>query len=252
MSDIAWDQIADLYDLFNRADFDIPFFLGEAGSTSGEVLELMAGTGRVSLALARAGARLTCVDRSPKMLEVLRRKLERGGLAATVLQADVRALKLGKTFDLILLPFHSFSELLEPEDRREALAAIRRHLAEGGRFICTLQNPAVRLKAVDGQVRLWGQYALDEPAGNLLMWGLLDSYDPATRRVHGWEFFELYDLAGGMQARRATELRFAMLAKDEFEDLAREAGFHVLALYGDYACGEFRPESSPFMIWSLG
>jgi hypothetical protein len=37
--------------------------------------------------------------------------------------------------------------------------------------------------------------------------------------------------------------------KDEFEALAKAAGFKVKALYGDYSYAEFSEDSSPFMIW---
>jgi predicted nucleotidyltransferase len=36
-----------------------------------------------------------------------------------------------------------------------------------------------------------------------------------------------------------------------FEKLARAAGFHTVALFGDYARTDFREESSLFMIWML-
>ncbi len=49
---IKYDQIADIYDTFVRTQLDIPFFLNEASQTKGELLELMCGTGRVSVPLA--------------------------------------------------------------------------------------------------------------------------------------------------------------------------------------------------------
>ena len=69
--------VAGLYDTYVNTTFDVPFFLNEAKGVSGEVLELMAGTGRVSIPLIKAGVRLTCVDRSSAMLTILEEKLER-------------------------------------------------------------------------------------------------------------------------------------------------------------------------------
>jgi hypothetical protein len=65
---IRWDQVAPFYDLYAQATFDIPFLLQETTKSSGEVLELMAGTRRVSLPLVRAGVQLTYVDNAPEML----------------------------------------------------------------------------------------------------------------------------------------------------------------------------------------
>ena len=50
-----YDYIADLYDIYVPVTFDIDFFVKETKRSSGEVLELMSGTGRVSIPLLEAG-----------------------------------------------------------------------------------------------------------------------------------------------------------------------------------------------------
>lgn len=77
-----YDYVADLYDVYVPATFDIDFFLKETGQTSGEVLELMSGTGRVSIPLLEAGVKLTCVDLSARSNEILEKKLKQLGLYA--------------------------------------------------------------------------------------------------------------------------------------------------------------------------
>ncbi len=247
---IDWSRVADLYDSYVQTTLDVPFFLDHARKASGEVLELMSGTGRVSLPLIEAGERLTCVDASHDMLAVLREKLAKKKLVAPVYEMDVRELNLSKRFDLIFIPFHSFAELLTVSDQRKTLDRVREHLTDHGRFICTLHNPSVRLKRVDGQLRLWGNHPLANGCGTLLFWGM-ENYDPDTRIVNGIEFFEEYDPRGILRAKRMVELRFRIVQKNEFADLARTAGFKVAELYGDYDCSEFRDETSPFMIWML-
>ncbi len=244
----GFSRIADLYDTYVQVDFDVPFFLAEAQRSSGEVLELMSGTGRVSIPLAEAGVRLTCVDKSGEMLAILRDKLTRRGLSANVVQMDVCELDLGKTFDLIIIPFHSFSEIVSLDDERRALVHIREHLSTGGRFICTLRNPAVG-GAPDGQLRLFSKHPLSSSAGTLLFWmcANLDAHDPHV--VHFLEFFEEYDAAGKLKDKRVLDLDARRIFKSEFQDLAASAGFRTLALYGDYNFAEFREDTSPFMLW---
>jgi ubiquinone/menaquinone biosynthesis C-methylase UbiE len=84
-----YDSVAEIYDLYVTADYDIPFFLSETANVEGPVLELTAGTGRLSLPLVRAGVRLTCVDRSQGMLDVLSRKLKERNLNAELRCADI-------------------------------------------------------------------------------------------------------------------------------------------------------------------
>lgn len=257
---IPWSQVADLYDQYVRSDFDVPFWLEHIPPNAGDVLELMSGTGRVSIPLLEAGVRLTCVDNSPEMLAVLGQKIRDRGLAADLRVMDVRALDLGKPFDLIFVPFHALSELLSVDDLRRALAGIFAHLKTGGRFICTLHNPRVRLKTVDDQLHLVGAFpSADLPAqvdgGRLLVW-IFQRRATGSPLVEGWQLFEEYDGRGVMRSKRLLEIRFRLIERDEFEALAREAGFRVAQLYGNYHTGgaapnDFNPESSPFMIWVL-
>jgi SAM-dependent methyltransferase len=245
-----YSSIADLYDICVQATFDIPFFLKEAIQSDGEVLELMSGTGRVSLPLIEAGVHLTCVDLSPAMLSALRNKLARKGLAAPVYAMNVCQLDLGRQFDLVLIPFHSFAEITAAADRQSALGRIYQHLKPGGRFICTLHNPAIRAASVDGQLKLWGQSPIPDGKGTLLFWGY-QVLELDGKTVSGVEFFEEYDPQGLLLARRFIPLRFVLLGQDEFQAQAAEAGFQVRALYGDYDWSTFQPAASPYMLWVL-
>ncbi len=247
---IDYSRIADLYDTYVQTTFDVEFFLKEAKETSGEVLELMSGTGRLSIPLIEADVRLTCVDNSPEMLAILEKKLKKRTLCASVYEMDVCKLSLNKEFGLIIIPFHSFSEILDPSDQRAALSAAYEHLAKNGRFICTLRNPRVRLKSVDGQIRLIGEYSHDKIKGTLLVWSL-GNYNANSNIVNGLQLYEEYDTHGVMLSKRVLEIQFYMHQKDEFEDLATSAGFEVAALYGDYSYSVFEENTSPFMIWVL-
>ncbi len=251
MSDsIDYARVANLYDTYVRTTFDVPFFLEQAKKTSGQVLELMSGTGRVSLPLIEAGVQLTCVDRSREMLSVLRSKLRQRGLAACTHLADVRDLDLEEQFELIIIPFHAFSELTSPGDQQKTLNAIHRHLTSTGRFICTLHNPPVRLKRVDGHLRLWGKFPLDQAHGLLLLWGQ-EEFASDGRTVDLLEFLEEYDAYGVMRARTLLEVAYYPFLRAEFERLAQSSGFRVVALFGNYDHAEFQDETSPYMIWVL-
>ena len=247
----AHDWVAALYDAYVTTDVDLPFLLNEVRQSAGPVLELMAGTGRVSLPLAAAGVELTAVDLSGPMLARLQAKLAARGLSAAVVQADVRSLDLPRRdYSLALLPFQSFAELPTTRDQSQALTAIAAHLVPGGRFICTLHNPAVRQRTVDGQLRLLGTFPLEEQDATLLLWSV-QQWAPASPLVQAAQLYELYDTAGRLTEKRWLDVRFRLVERDEFQALAEAAGFRVVALHGDYARAPFAAESSPFMIWVL-
>lgn len=247
---IDYAAFADLYDAIVQFDEDIAFFTEAAARAGGHVLELMSGTGRVSIPLLEAGARLTCVDASREMLARLRAKrAARGGFDRIVL-ADVRSLPFGRAFDLAFLPFHSFAELITDADRRAALASVHRVLVRGGRFICTLHNPAVRLETIDGRVRTLGRRPRPGGPGELALQTRL-AFDPATRLASGTQWIDELDEEGRVIRRRTLPIRFALLDRAAFEALAEAAGFRVLALSGDYRDSPYREHESPYMIWTL-
>ena len=250
MPAMDYEQIASLYDLYANQDFDYDFFIQETRHIHGDVLELMSGTGRLSLPLVEAGVSLTCVDSSPAMLRKLEDKLRDRGLSARLVCADVTQLALGQTYDLIVIPFHSFAEVTDRAMQRQTLQRIREHVSSGGRFICTLHNPPVRLRQVDGQMYLRGAFPLPDNTGRLFLWSL-ERLDENAQMVRGHQFYELYDAGGALTTKLVLDIGFYLHYRDAFEALAVEAGFEVEALYGDYARAPFEESSSPVMIWVL-
>jgi SAM-dependent methyltransferase len=245
---IDYDRVADVYDLYVTSELDIEFYVAEAVKAQGKVLELMCGTGRVSIPLLEAGVDLTCVDASEGMLTHLEERLRARQLEAEVLQADVRHLDLREQFDLALVPFHSFSELVSMRDQELALRAIHSCLKEGGRLICPLQNPAIRARSADGALRLNGTFPASE---GLLIISSFETLDESSGVVNRTQFYEFFDVSNVLSAKRVLPMRFALIDRDGFAELADAAGFVVVALYGDYDRGEYLEASSSYMIWVL-
>lgn len=250
MPAMDYDRVAELYDAYVQGDFDLDFFKREAGRTSGEVLELMSGTGRVSVPLIESGARLTCVDASRSMLDRLEEKLKRKGLRARVVQADVCELALDAFYDLIFIPFHSFAEITDEIQQRRALGRIYKHLTDQGRFICTLHNPAVRLKESNGQKKLLGRFPLTPGDDTLALWSQ-EQYDRDKRIVNGKQFYEIYDSSDRLRESSYLDIAFYAHDRASFESLAGDAGFRVVDLYGSYDRSAFDETISPVMIWVL-
>lgn len=91
-----------------------------------DVLELGAGTGRLTHPLVALGHQVVAVDHSADMLA----KIEG---AETVL-AEIPDLRLGRTFDAVVLG-SCLVNLPDAEVRYEMMAAARRHVRPGGRVL---------------------------------------------------------------------------------------------------------------------
>lgn len=247
MPSADYAHIADLYDTYVNTTLDIPYWLILADQHQTEILELMCGTGRITLPLLQTGHTITVLDESVELLALLRQKLTINGLAATVQQANVVQFDLGRTFDLIILPFNSFAELQTPSEQLKALQTIRRHLSIGGLFVCTLHNPPIRLQTVDGQLRIVASYPQTDGE---LVFSMHQSYDEKHQRVHVLQFYEEY-ARGILQQKRLQKMAFSIIYRSEFAQMASDAGFAVVELFGDYQGGAYQEERSPFMIWHL-
>ncbi len=245
-----YDPVADLYDAYVRADFDLDFFSRRVAASSGPVLELMAGTGRVTRAIYPTHPDIICVDLSLEMLRFLINNLgTRPGLC--VVCADVRSLPFARDyFKLALIPFNSFAELTTTHDQADALIEIHRVLAPGGRLIVTLHNPAVRRRSLDDRERLLGEFELESDR-RLEVW--VQAWEEAGSGIAvSRQTYRVSGAGGDLELERVWEVRFALISGEGFTSLAEAAGLEIVELLGDYGGSAFAPDDSPYMIWTLG
>jgi SAM-dependent methyltransferase len=247
MSAIDYEKLARFYDGLVDVDEDIEFFVHLSKCTEGRVLELMAGTGRVSVPIAEAGVQLTCVDNSAEMLSILENKLKRKNLNATIVIQDVGALHLESSFPLAFIAFNSFEEITENISRQAALKKVHSHLDPHGRFVCTLHDPSLRLRSVGPDHEMRRLFKEPGTGRNMVM-HLKTSYDKKSGAVHGIERFE--DWSTG-EVLLELPISFCLIEADEFKELAEGSGFTVEALYGNYEYGPYVPGESHSMVWFL-
>ncbi len=242
-----YSRFAHLYDSCVNFDADLPFFVEECLAVSGSVLELMAGTGRVTAELVKCGLRPTCVDSSREMLARLANKTT--AESRHIVCADVRNLPFSHAFSIAILPFNSFCELVSEEARHTALNSVRAALAPRGRFICTLHNPAFRLKSVTPQPHVVTRFPSPSGCGEVLV-SVASEYDADRGVVSGTQTFTtIHD--GEVVDEISVPVEFCLPSQAWFAEAARANGFTVEALFGDYDRSEYNPESSPYFIWCL-
>ena len=139
----GWDEYAPFYDWENARTLgrrDVPFWRNLALQVDGPVLELGAGTGRISLPLGRSGVRLVGIDRSAAMLKRARQRVKRARLQSRVhlVRGDIRHLPFppfpASPFPLVIAPYGILQSLLRERDLTATLQAVWGVLAPGGTF----------------------------------------------------------------------------------------------------------------------
>lgn len=64
-------------------------------------------------------------------------------------------------------------------------------------------------------------------------------------------FIERFADDGRLVSKQLLPMKFEFIERHRFEAMARDAGFEVLDVYGNYDRSEFDPDASPVMIWVL-
>src|SRR6188472_3750538 len=99
---------------------DVEYYVRLAKKSRGPVLEYGIGNGRVALATARTGVEVEGVDLSRSMLDDLAATLEKQvpkvRERVRFHHGDMRKVKLGKRFPLVIAPFNTVLHLYERED----------------------------------------------------------------------------------------------------------------------------------------
>lgn len=136
----GYEGVGEFYDLF-ADNADVPFYIKCAEQFGSPILDLAAGTGRVTFALAQKGHEIVALEQSPSMLSKAKSRLQNFPIQIanriTLIKGSMINFNLEKKFRLIIIPT-SFAHALTSEDQLSALRCVRRHLQDDGRFILDL------------------------------------------------------------------------------------------------------------------
>lgn len=114
---------------------DEPLWRWAAERWSGHpVLELGAGSGRITALLGERAEPLVAVDLNPEAVRAARERLA-GRTGVHLVIADMRRLALRGRFSLVAAANDPFSHLRTDEGRDRALSRVAEHLAPDGRFL---------------------------------------------------------------------------------------------------------------------
>ena len=148
LSGNLYHNTAVYYDYDNReiVKDDLDFYTEYANSTSGPILELASGTGRVSLYIAeKTGRTLECIELSAQMLDVFTEKLKTFPpdlqKKIHIHKGDMSNFSLGQKFEYIIIPWRALQFLPVQEKTENCLNCVYNHLSDNGIFVFAIFKP---------------------------------------------------------------------------------------------------------------
>lgn len=210
------------------------------------VLEIGCGTGRLTIPLAREGARLgftvVGLDTEAAMLDRAREHLrdEPANVQRAVrfVQDDARDLTsvgaVDERFDVILMPYGVAHHLITSEEQTAAWRAAHGRLSPGGLFVVdiTMPDPVSLAEAQNGSPRM-PDLDVCGADGRHLRRTVSQRYDAATQRLMIDFRYKITEPDG---ARRSYPSTFVMYVyhTQELTRLFQTTGFVVERLVGSY------------------
>jgi SAM-dependent methyltransferase len=234
---------AALYDYeYRRRRADVTFYRELAkkrlGSSGGRILELGAGSGRVTIPLARDGHTVAAIDQSHAMLAKLRTRV--AALPAsvakriTVLEGDLRGFRAPGKYPLAIAAFNVLEHLYTRGEIDACLRCVAEHLEPGGVFAFDVQLPDLGWLNRDATKRWARTHFTDPTTKRAMFYSTNHDYDPISQIAVIRLYYDPVDGKGSGHVVQLTQRKFFPA---ELEALVAHAGFRVLQRYGDFSFG---------------
>ena len=247
----------DLYDVVTAATLqgDVEWYCDKARLAGGPVLELGAGTGRITIPMAAAGASVHALDVNAGMLAVLRSKLAlqppETQARVTVVHGDMRTFNIAERFMLIVCPFRAFLHNLTETDQLACLSRVRQHLRAGGRFAFNVFHPSLTFMsqhagAAVGTWRWRGTHAL--PSGGWVVLSEATRYDTVAQRLHGLQRYDVHSEQGTLERTSTFQVELAYLYPADIQRLLRATGFQDISIKGGFDGREFTRDGEELVV----
>lgn len=228
------------------------------------VLELGAGTGRLSIPMAQSGFKVVGLDLMEPMIRVAREKVE--NLKSSVVfdnlelqKVDMRSFQLGRKFDLALIGLNSFGHLLSREDQDSFFRSVSAHLEEGGRLGIDMFNIDYLLEQGEiGKDRpsewtpspVLNTVDVKTPDGKVYWRENSDYFVPSEGLLHGVRITSIYDENNGglLDRRYLKDFDLKVSSGADLERLYEENGLEVESVYGNYDFSAYHPISRRIIV----
>ncbi|HEX7476316.1 MAG TPA: class I SAM-dependent methyltransferase [Polyangiales bacterium] len=223
---------------------DVAFYTELARDSGGPVLELGAGTGRITLGIARAGVDVVGLDQSAAMLARAKERIASLPAEARqhieLRQGDLRKVRLRRRFALVIAPFNLFMHMFTRADIEQALATVQAHLAPRGRFAMDVLMPDLGTLRRDPERVYRCRPVFDPTDGKRYAYGESFDYDSVSQVQTVRMMFQRIDRP---ELDHTTPLCLRFYFPEELLALLHYNGFTLEQRFGGFDKSPFTEQS---------
>jgi SAM-dependent methyltransferase len=209
---------------------DLSFYTSLADNYGSPVLELGAGTARVSVALAKTGHAVTGIELSKAMVEKGKERIAEENLAhlITLRHGDMRKVQLSQTFPVVTAPFNTLMHAYTPADQDETLGTVKKHLDPGGVFAFDLYNPNFSNLNVLKREAEW-----EHVGGTNAELFVYQSHDADNQMLESRYYLDTLQEDGTLK-RQTSVIKQRYYTRFEIERLLKQHGFQNVQIFGGF------------------
>lgn len=237
---MIYQSFAELYDeLFDPAMYDqwLDFVAERVAPTSGELLDLACGSGRLGVLLAQKGYQVSGLDLSEDMLALAAKHAAEADVALPLMAGNMLDLSEIGEYQTVTCFADSFCYLTDLTAVTQAFTQVHDHLAVGGQFLFDVITPHQTDDVYPGYMY---NYVDDTRAFVWTSYGIEDEEHAAE---HDLAFFTLNEKTG--EYRKVTELhheRTYVLA--DYRQALQAAGLTVNRVSADFGNSEVTADTT--------
>lgn len=200
-------------------DTELGFYLSFVKNKDMQVLEPMCGNGRFLLPLLEKGIDIEGFDISEEMLSLCRSKGEKLNLKPRVFHCRLEEFKSEKNYDLVMIPFGSFS-LLPDKLVKDSLSNLKDVLKEGGKLLLTVMTNKGSVEEISEWIETTRQYIAD----NEIIEYKKMNFDPVSNMLNTKLKYQLVK-NGQIQKEEIMDFPIRLYEEGEFENVLKSNGF---------------------------
>lgn len=233
---------------------DVEWYVQKAVASGGPVLELGAGTGRITIPVAEAGVRVAGLELSEPMLTGLTAKVAalpsqpRGRIALH--HGDMRTFSSSERYALVIIPFRAFLHNLTRDDQIATLRRAHAHLQDGGELALNMFHPSLEFMArnAGAQTGVWRWSQTRKTPEGFVVYSDASRYDTVRQRVESMMRTEEFNSAGSPIGVHMTHLELAYLYPADIRSLLDDTGFELIRISGDFHGRPFAHDDDELVV----